>query len=317
MNLGLGCTLPAASIIGAKNVFSAVELLPLSVPFGKPILSCNATGLKQTNVKIKNKIYFCENGVINIECRAGNGINNCPVNILMCDLRSQKKISCTNGTLFSNADLECATIQIGNPQSVLNCEFKDEVIDVRFQGTTLIPSIDERTTTRAPLIVPTRKKTTITTTPNSESNNGYDNEQVIQTIERVDFNDQNLLASQLKSSMQNIFPHDLLMKPSTRLLPPRDYIPPKSSSQVVRDLYTSMRGVFPMELLVVSKSTADNLNGISNMPLFDTRLSEKSNNDADEGVGFKTQLSVKTRFGENTQKPLQQQDFRDRLIFSN
>lgn len=323
--LGLSCTLPAASIIGAKDVFSAVELLPLSVPFGKPILSCNATGLKQTDVKIKNKIYSCRDGVINVECRIGNNVNNCPGNALMCDIRSNKPITCTNGTLVSSRDIECATIQIGNPQSVLNCAFKDEDIDVRFQSastTTKAPSVKD-TTTRAPLIMPTRRISTTTLKP-SNLEVDYDDQQTLETSNRVD--NENFLMPQVKNALQDIFPHDLLTKPSTRLLPPKNYLPPYES-QASRDLVTSMRGVFPMELLVVSKSKGNDEDGISIVSSIGTRLSEntniqqntQTNNNHDNVVGFKTQLSgIDTRFSGSTQKPFhQQQDFRDRLIFSN
>lgn len=320
---GLNCTLPAASIIGAKDVFSAVELLPLSVPVGKPILSCNATGLKQTQVKIKNRIYSCKDGVINVECRGAHNVNNCPGNILMCDMKSSKPITCTNATLVSTKDIECATIQIGNPQSVLNCAFKDEDIDVRFQeGTTARVSYE--TTTRAPLMKPTHK----TSTTPKPSNLDYDDQQTLETINRVQT--ENDLTPQVKQAMQNVFPHDLFVKPSRKLLPPKKYLPPYVS-QASRDLVTSMRGVFPIELLVVSKS--DENNGISITSSSDNRLSEKTNvqqnvqtnnnNNDESGIGFKTQLSgIDTRFGGgttgSTSKPLhQQQDFRDRLIFSN
>lgn len=339
--LGLGCTLPAASIIGAKDVFSAVDLLPLNVPVGKPILSCNATGLKQTHVKVKNQIYSCKYGVVHIECRAGNGNNNCPGRILQCDMRSNKPITCTNGTLVSNRDLECKTIQIGNPQSILNCGFKDEEIDVRFQEnstprvtaninrptarpndsqdrrtTTRLPEILETTTTRAPIVPPTRR----TTTPEPiNRNTDYDDQQALQTI-NLDVND-NFLVPEVQNAMKNIFPHDLFVKPSARLLPPKDYLPPLES-QVSHDLASSMKGVFPMELLVVAKSPNGESVGISNASPYDVRLSENANNNknTDEGVGFKTQLSgIDTRFGgSSTALPVhQQQDFRDRLIFSN
>jgi hypothetical protein len=239
----------------------------------------------------------------------------------MCDLRSSKPIACTNGTLFSTRDIECATIQIGNPQSVLNCAFKDEDIDVRFQEASTIrtSTISDQTTTRAPLTKPTRKAST-SVKPLIDS----DDQETLETINRVD--SQNFLVHQVKSAMQTVFPHDLFVKPTNKLLPPKDYLPPYES-QASRDLVTSMRGVFPMELLVVSKLN----NGISTTSSLETRLSENkniqqntqtTNKNVDSDIGFKTQLSgIDTRFGGNigsTQKPLyQQQDFRDRLIFSN
>lgn len=277
--------------------------------------------MKQTDVKIKNKIYSCKDGVISVECRAANNINNCPGNVLMCDMKSNKPITCTNGTLVSNRDIECATIQIGNPQSVLNCAFKDENIDIRFQvATPTATPFQEKTTTRAPLNMPTRRISTTTLNP---LNVDYDDQQTLETINRVD--NENSLMPQIKQALQNIFPDNLLAKPSTRLLPPKNFLPPYDS-QAYRDLAISMRGIFPMELLMVSKSKDNDVDGISIASSLGMRLSEntniqeniKTNKNTDDMVGFKTQLSgIDTRFSGNTQKPFhQQQDFRDRLIFS-
>lgn len=309
----MDCILPAASILGAKDVFSAIELLPLAVPSGKPILSCNATSLKQTQVKIYDEIFSCTDGFINVICVDSADGNSCPGKILLCDISSSKDLTCTNGTLLSKSDLECGSISLGNPRSTLNCGYK---VDVRIGDSTT-------TTTRAPIQRPTKASTT--PAPVTEDYDEFE-----QQTSRIDLfaenEDENLLIPQVKKAMFNVFPHDLLVRPATDLQPPKSYLPPfeSSASQSAKD---GLNGVFPMNLLVIGRgieSSTQRLSDVTkNNQQTNTRVSSGGNQQAanvDE-IGFKTQLSgIDTRFGGGNEPQRtnvqQQQDFRDRLIFS-
>lgn len=332
----------------------------MNVPSGKPILSCNSTGLRQTQVKIEDKIYSCQDGIINVECLE-YGENSCPGKILVCDIGSSHLITCTNGTLVGSEDLECGSISLGNPKSTLNCNRKTLV-----QIETRIPV----TTTRAPLYTtraPIKKPTRMTSTPAPIFEELDEGE--VQKIDRIDTiseDNESDLMPQVKKAMENIFPHELLVKPAENLQPPKPYLPP-FETQASRDLKESLNGIFPMDLLAISR-------GINSGPnSFDTRLSVSSNNQQTnfdgnqqtnfdgkqqtnfdgnqhsnfdgnqesnfngnqqtnwniktgsnvDGIGFKTPLSnggIDTRFAGNNNKPQnnfqRQQDFRDRLIFS-
>ena len=57
---GKECVLPAAAVLGAASAFGVSSLLPLMVPIGKPILSCNATDLQQTQIMLSGNIYDCK-----------------------------------------------------------------------------------------------------------------------------------------------------------------------------------------------------------------------------------------------------------------
>lgn len=312
----MDCYLPAASILGAKDVFSAIELLPLTVPAFKPILSCNATSLKQTQVKINDQIYSCTDGLISVECIDEYNLNSCPGKILVCDMRSSKDLTCTNGTLLSKGDLECGSISLGNPKSTLNCGFK---LDVRIDNSLT-------TTTREPIRRPT-KTSTIPATVDDDS------DEFDQQTSRIDLfaqnEDENLLMPQLKKAMENIFPHELFVKPAIDLKPPRPYLPPFESS-ASRDVKEAMNGVFPMNLLVIGRgieSSTERLSGVTSSTnnQQNSRVSSGGNQQTNvDEIGFKTQLGsagIDTRFGGGNQQQRltihQQQDFRDRLIFSN
>lgn len=310
----MDCILPAASILGAKDVFSAIELLPLSVPAGKPILSCNATSLKQTQVKISDEIFSCIDGLISVECIDGFNGNLCPGKILVCDIQSSKELTCTNGTLMSRGDLECGSISLGNPKSTLNCGFK---IDVRVDNS-------PTTTTRAPIKRPT-KATTIPA-PVTEDYDEFTAELEQQT-NRINLfeneEDENLLIPQIKKAAQNVFPHNLFVKPLSDLQPPRPYLPPFESS-ASRDAKEGMDGVFPMNLLVIGKSiessTARLSGAVSNNQQTNSRVNGGNQQTIVDPIGFKTQITgIDTRFGggNQQQRPIIQQDFRDRLIFTN
>lgn len=65
---GMGMALPAAAVLGAATAFGVYSLLPLNVPPGKPLLSCNTTMLNQIDMMFNDKIYTCVNGTIAFAC---------------------------------------------------------------------------------------------------------------------------------------------------------------------------------------------------------------------------------------------------------
>ena len=106
--------LPAAAVLGAATAFGVYSLLPLNVPSGRPILSCNATDLQQAQINFNDATYGCFNKKITI--------------LLGETLKyDQKKvdsiISYTNGTLIIMEDIFCNDTAFINQtnQNVLYC----------------------------------------------------------------------------------------------------------------------------------------------------------------------------------------------------
>ncbi|CAO1304876.1 unnamed protein product [Diamesa serratosioi] len=132
---GSESVLPAAAVLGAATAFGVYSLLPLNVPNGKPILSCNATGLQQTKVKLDDITYACAELTITISCfkvdpATNETIDYCPGKIFQCgtEISEYPGMSCSNGTLVSTKSIFCnsTTMMDGVTSSdmtakVLNC----------------------------------------------------------------------------------------------------------------------------------------------------------------------------------------------------
>ncbi|CAO1356529.1 unnamed protein product [Diamesa tonsa] len=131
---GSESVLPAAAVLGAATAFGVYSLLPLNVPNGKPILSCNATSLQQTKVKLDDITYACAEMIITVGCfkvdpATNETVNYCPGKILQCGETSEfPGMSCSNGTLISTEPIFCnSTTMIDGVTStdmtakVLNC----------------------------------------------------------------------------------------------------------------------------------------------------------------------------------------------------
>lgn len=125
---GLECTLPASAVLEATTALKASSLLPLHVPVGKPILSCNATELLQAQIYLNGIIYDCDDSEISLSCPrldANNLIvDECHGDVLECDVRTRRNsrsVSCTNGTLISNYPIVCRSATLSENKNVLNC----------------------------------------------------------------------------------------------------------------------------------------------------------------------------------------------------
>ena len=89
-------------------------VLPLNVPNGKPVLSCNATELLQTQINFNGTIYGCINKMITTN--SGRSLE--------CDKKKDvSTIYCTNETLIIKEDIFCPDITYVNETNtkILNC----------------------------------------------------------------------------------------------------------------------------------------------------------------------------------------------------
>ncbi|CAO1304829.1 unnamed protein product [Diamesa serratosioi] len=95
---GSESVLPAAAVIGAATAFGVYSLLPLNVPSGKAVLSCNSTELQQAKINFNGTTYGCFNKVITINTGT----------TLECDKKKDSSIIyCTNGTLIIMENIFC------------------------------------------------------------------------------------------------------------------------------------------------------------------------------------------------------------------
>ncbi|CAO1411357.1 unnamed protein product [Diamesa hyperborea] len=126
---GTKSILPASAVVGAATAFGVYSLLPLNVPSEKPIISCNATALKQSQIKLNDNIYYCVNASIKVSRLYGieekaNETNN---EFMKCDSDTESNVLfCTNGTLFSSKSIVCNGtnhIEFNENALTLNCYF--------------------------------------------------------------------------------------------------------------------------------------------------------------------------------------------------
>lgn len=118
---GTKSIMPAAAVVGAATAFGVYSLLPLNVPSEKPIMSCNATELKQSNIMLYDNIYYCVNGAIKIL-----SLHSKTTETMICDLEAgQSVLFCTNGTLLSSNSIVCNATneELNEDSSMLNCYF--------------------------------------------------------------------------------------------------------------------------------------------------------------------------------------------------
>lgn len=138
---GLECTLPASAVLEATTALRASSLLPLHVPIGKPVLSCNATELLQAQIYLNGIIYDCDDSEVTLSCPrldANNLIvDECHGDILECDVRTRRNsrsVSCTNGTLISNYPIVCRSATLSEKKNVLNCFYGSDGDSPRSSG---------------------------------------------------------------------------------------------------------------------------------------------------------------------------------------
>lgn len=242
----------------------ASSLLPLNVPIGKPILSCNATGLLQAQINLDGIIYDCDRSAITKSCPRINennlAVDECHGETLECDVNMRldsRSVTCTNGTLISNHPIVCKSATLTERKNVLNCSFKNSNND-NSPTSTLSPThstirpVQDRTTSK-PIITPT---TSLIPPPPVEENNDDINDIDVRYAHNKNRRpiEVNGLPNELKRAMEAVFPHELLSSASLKM-----YLPPKSTAgQIPKDVKSQLEGVFPHELFALSQT--DDLN---------------------------------------------------------
>ena len=167
---GRECVLPAAAVLGAASAFGVSSLLPLMVPIGKPILSCNATDLQQTQIMLSGNVYDCNRRAITMSCPKTDEFDNvsddCQGETLECDVRmrptDEATVSCTNGTLISNHLIVCKTATLMENKNILNCFYKKESVGSSEDDIRVTPL---RTSTARPSTAQPAYQTTSTSRP--------------------------------------------------------------------------------------------------------------------------------------------------------
>lgn len=256
---------------GATTALKASSLLPLNVPVGKPILSCNATELLQAQIHLNGVIYDCSRAAITISCPRldNNGlvVDECLGETLECDVRMRqdtKSVSCTNGTLISNHPIVCKSATLTENKNVLNCVFKGESSHSP-QFTTSRPTNSYKTTTYRTSVVPL--------VPVTESFLGFDTRNSGQEASKSG------LMEEVKTAMKTVFPHELLsVLPSQMYLPPRTY----GTGKIPDEVKNHLVGVFPHDLFAMSETSDLNEEDAE----AESRLSESRGSNVDDQHHF-------------------------------
>lgn len=242
--------------------------MPLHVPVGKPILSCNATGLLQAQISLDGVIYDCDRRAITKSCpridEFNVAVDDCFGETLECDVRvrmGSESVSCTNGTLISNHPIECKSATLMEKKNVLNCSYKKSFEENSPALTTQSPSHSDvriDSTTAKSIVTP---QTSLSPPPlPARGNNDVISELDIRTSQ-----DRNRLpleslglTSEVRQAMRSVFPHELLSVASLKM-----YLPPKSSNgQLAEELKNSLEGVFPYQLFAASHTDDSNINEV-------------------------------------------------------
>jgi hypothetical protein len=238
------------SISGATTALKASSLLPLNIPAGKPILSCNATQLLQAQINLAGHIYDCSRSAITISCpRVGAHnliVDECQGETLECDVRmtqNVKSVSCTNGTLISNSPIVCKSAHLLENKNVLNCLYKNggsydspaTVVPTRRPYPETTPRFYETTTSRTS-VIPLAPVT-------ERVDEGIDSRHTKEEKESG-------LMREVKTAMKSVFPHELMSKaPSQMYLPPKKF----EMAEIPKELRNHLVGVFPHELFAMSQ----------------------------------------------------------------
>lgn len=255
--------------VGATTALKASSYLPLEVPVGKPILSCNATDLAQAIISLDGKLYDCKQSSIILSCPRRNTqygvVDECLGETLECDVNDDsnnknhdhdersRRISCTNGTLISNHPITCESAHLTQMKNILNCVFSN--------GMDNEPSTDQNHLSVRPIHVtekPEPQQRIITTLlPPIHTEELIDVRQNFGNNNNDDIDTKSAIPNDLQRAMTKIFPAELLSSASRKL-----YLPPESSNQLETqlpdDLKTGLNGVFPHELLAMSRKTNEN-----------------------------------------------------------
>lgn len=229
----------------------ASSLLPLNIPAGKPILSCNATQLLQAQINLNGHIYDCSRSAITISCPRVDEhnliVDECQGETLECDVRmnqGSKTVSCTNGTLISSHPIICKSAHLLENKNVLNCLYKSGGgLDAPATFIPRHPSTPRpyQTTTRRTFETTTSRTSVIPLAPVTERvDEGIDTRHTTESG----------LMHEVKMAMKSVFPHELMSKaPRQMYLPPKKY----EMSEIPKELRNHLVGVFPHELFAMSQ----------------------------------------------------------------
>lgn len=224
------------------------NLLPLKVPIGKPLLSCNATQLLQSQINLDGIIYDCNGGAITKSCPRVDAHNfitdECHGESLECDVRMRsysRSVSCTNGTLISSHPIICKSATLLENKNILNCIYDNG------GNAATVGHRPSRPTLRPSSPVTTLRTSVIPLDPVTEINGIF---------VRVSENEKNKkmpLNNQVENAMTNIFPYELLSVGSKQM-----YLPPQtmdqSNQRFPQDVKDHLNGVFPHNLFAMSQS---------------------------------------------------------------
>lgn len=122
-------------MIGAATAFGLTSLLPLNVPFDKPLMYCNDTTIEQAQLKFDDIIYSCFNGKVATSCARIVLLETtdfkCKNKMMECDLPdtgdTASDVYCSDGALMTRANIVCnSTFSFTDEQShdnifVLEC----------------------------------------------------------------------------------------------------------------------------------------------------------------------------------------------------
>lgn len=313
---------------GATTAFKASSLLPLNVPVGKAILSCNATQLLQAQINLNGIIYDCNRSAITMSCPRldanRNIVDECHGETLECDVRMQlnsKSVSCTNGTLISNAPIVCKTATLQTKKNVLNCQYQSGRDPIYTHG----PSTGRPAPTQRPVVVP---HTSLRPPPVVETSDEYTD--VADRFDGINPRggqdrpvDSLDLFGNVRYAMNHVFPSELLSIPETQ-----KYLPPSPNSgprHIPTELQNTLSGVFPSNLFAMSQTSEVDDNSIEDAGLSvgqrDSQASftESRRSDWDIDAGRKvasTGTFIKTSNASPPKRSSGAPDSDDRHIFS-
>lgn len=246
------------------------SLLPLEIPVGRPILSCNATDLQQAIISLDGTLYNCHRSSITLSCPRQNTqysvVDRCLGRTLNCDdagLRrrmSSRKVSCTNGTLISDHSITCKSAHLTQTKSILNCVFtENDGDDDRVNNVEQVTTWPDNVSV-LPLQTTSESNSAISTTL-SPFDEDYGDTDLFDV--RVGEEEGSALSNDLRRTLRKVFPSSLLSISSQHLvLPPANSLNTRSENhKIPGNLKTSLDGIFPHELLAISRLTNSTASG--------------------------------------------------------
>lgn len=183
-----------------------------------------------------------------------NIVDECQGETLECDVRMQSNsnsVSCTNGTLVSNAPIVCKSATLQTRKNVLNCQYKTGRDPIYTHGS----STGSPTITQRPVVVPQQSLAPPRVVETSD-----EEDKLAERFEGIDNRggqdrpvDSLDLFGGVKHAMNQVFPSELLSIPETQ-----KYLPPSPNSgprHIPTELRNTLTGVFPSNLFAMSHTS--------------------------------------------------------------